>query len=322
MKRTTNLQVASLASESGSVRYDALISMLGFESRARHIARILSSRVDRHWVFEYSSNQVLGYDDNAEFYNSIGAGPEPVGGFHEGLREHISALRSTMPLDESTGERVTPRIAVDISSMDRDLIANAVLACTQEQDEPLVVDFLYSCALFDAGLVGSEGPVLVNRPVNGLEGWSSDPDAGIVCVVGLGFEGRLATAAIETIEPHATLALIPRGEDDRYEDVVRTANATLLESLDVPPGEYNVNNVLQTVIDLDASVSGWSRRERVVLVPLGPKPFALAAILVGAAHPNNVTVWRLSADDGRQPEDRIASGTVIGLSVSVSPASS
>jgi hypothetical protein len=215
---------------------------------------------------------------------------------------------------------MVPRIAVDISCMDRDRLARTVLALTVDQTEPVHLFFLYSFGDFDQDMVGSEGTVLVNRPIDGLEGWPTDPESGLVCLLGLGFESRLALAAIETLEPSQTIALLPRSVDERYDEVVKTRNQDLLSGDSLASRHrYSVFNIASTVVDLDASVSAFTRHGRVVIVPLGPKTFALAAILIGVAHSEDVTVWRLSADDGRQPEDRVPTGVIAGLSVEVTP---
>lgn len=318
----TQLRVSRLDAADEAIPYDALVATLGFEARSSHVARELRGRLGQIWAFDYEDLNVLSYEENARFYENCNVIREPVSALRKSLVGLIQELRESLPVDEMSGERVVPRIAVDISSMDRDRLANTVLACTEDQREPLVVDFLYSFGRFDSGLVGSEGPVLVNRPVEGLEGWSTNPDAGVVCVLGLGFEARLATAALETIEPHQTVVMVPIGEDARYEEVVRAVNEPMLRGTDCQEFEYDVGDILQTIINLNASVSSWCRHSRVVLVPLGPKPLALASILVGIAHPENVTVWRLSADRGRHPEERIATGTIVGVSVEVEPVSS
>lgn len=319
MNPRTRMRVARLDVTNEQVRYAALIATLGFESRSTHVARKYSDRFQKVWAFDYGSLKVLSYEENAAFYEHHTVVNQPSNVFRQTLVRLIEELRESQPLDPVSGERAIPRIAVDISSMDRDRIAKVVLACSEDQSSPLAVDFLYSSGKFDATLVGSEGPVLVNRPVEGLEGWPSSPDAGIICVLGLGYEARLATAAIETIEPHQTVVMVPVGEDPRFEAVVRSANESMLRSPDCQEFEYHVEDILQTIVDLNASVSSWARKSRVVLVPLGPKPLALASILVGIAHSENVTVWRLSADSGRQPEERAASGTVAGVSVTFEP---
>lgn len=312
------LRVCGLNALEEDRRYDALVATVGFESRATHVARQLSGRVREVWGFDYQQNHVHAYHRNRAFFSEHRILEEPDSAYRKRVALLVEEVRSMLPADEKTGERVTPRVAVDISCMDRDRLARTVSALTVDQSEPIEIDFFYSLAQFEEGLVGSEGTVLVNRPVDGLEGWPSDPDAGLVCLLGMGFESRLALAAIETLEPHRTIALIPRGEDPRYDDVVLERNQDLLAGdMTLARHEYRVPDLLQTVLDLDATVTALRRRARVVIVPLGPKSLALAAVLVGIAHSENVTVWRLSADDGRHPEDRVASERVVGIAVTV-----
>ena len=298
--------------------YDALVATVGFEARATYVARRLNGHVNEVWAFDYHQNHVHSYDLNREYFASHRILSEADSAYRKTLSYLVAEARALQPKDATTGERAIPRIAVDISCMDRDRLARTVMAVTIDQTEPLHVDFLYSFGEFDENLVGSEGTVLVNRPVEGLEGWPTDPDAGLTCLLGLGFESRLALAAIETLEPSQTIALMPRGEDSRYDEVVRLRNSDLLSSDAIAAShDYRVPDLLQTVLDLDASVSALTRRGRVVIVPLGPKTFALAAVLVAIAHAENVTVWRLSADDGRHPEDRLESGLLVGITVEI-----
>ena len=294
--------------------FDLLVATLGYESRAVNVARLLEGRALRIVAIGYPVHHVHSYAANLAYFEA-----------HEILQEAASAIRKSLAIRVqdireallARQEERPPRVAVDISCMDRDRLAKVILALTVDQDQDLEIHFFYSFAQFEKNLVGSEGTVLVNRPIEEMEGWPSDPDAGLVCVMSLGFESRLATAAVETLEPSRVIALLPLGEDERYDEVVKQRNADLLtqapESVHV--SGYRVDDPLRTILDLNASVEALSRRARVVIVPIGPKTFALAAILVGVAHPTNTTVWRMSADDGRTPEDRIASGTVVGLRV-------
>lgn len=317
---TPRLRVARLDLSTDPHSYDALVATVGFETRATFVAQRLEGRCDEIWPFDYSQLHVHSYEANRSFFGDSLIHTEPDSAYRKRIRLLVDDVRQRYPRDEITGERPAPRIAVDISCMDRDRLARTVLALTVDQREALQVDFFYAFGAFEDSLVGSEGTVLVNRPVEGLEGWPADPDAGLACLLGLGFEGKLALAAVETLEPTQTIALVPQGTDSRYDEVVLHRNRDLLTG-DPQMGRHNyaVADVLQTVVDLDASVSALTRRGRVVIVPLGPKTLALASVLVAIAH-QEVTVWRLSADDGRRPEDRVPSGLVVGLSVAVEPA--
>ncbi len=302
--------------------FDVLIAAVGYEARATHIARHLGDSIAELWAFDYAREKVLSYENNQRWFASQpNCSLLPDSDHRRQLHELLDALARASTLD-AENERGGPRIAVDISCMDRDVIAASVLALLKDRTSPIRVTFFYSPATFDESLKGSEGTVLVNRPVRGFEGWTRNPDAGLVCLLGLGFESRLALAAIETLEPSWTIALLPKGEDPRYDEVVSQRNASLVQSEPgIPQHAYCVNDVYQTIQDIDASVSALTRRGRVVLVPLGPKPLALASMLVAAAHEHDVTVWRLSAGSARTPEDRFATGSVVSVDVGFVPQS-
>jgi hypothetical protein len=299
--------------------YDLLIATLGFETRATYIPRLLEDKTERICGIDYAVHHVHSYERNLEYFQAHELVQEPTSAVRKRLTGLVQEVREALVARDDDRP---PRVAVDISCMDRDRLAKIVLALTVDQDAAVDIHFFYSFAQFAPDLLGSEGTVLVNRPIEEMEGWPTDPDAGLVCVMSLGFESRLATAAIETLEPSRVIALLPLGEDERYDEVVQERNSDLLSqpSENVHVHDYRVGDPLRTILDLNATVESLSRRARVVIVPIGPKTFALAAILVGIAHPTNTTVWRMSADDGRTPEDRVPSGTVVGLRVLVNPA--
>jgi hypothetical protein len=310
---TRDLQVGPLGEAES---FDLLVATLGYESRAINVAQMLEARTERIVAIDYAVHHVHSYEANRNYFEHHEILQEPASAVRKSLLGYVQDVRDRLAARDDVRP---PRIAVDISCMDRDRLAKVVLALTVDQDRALEIHFFYSFAQFDQNLVGSEGTVLVNRPIEEMEGWPSDPDAGLVCVMSLGFESRLATAAVETLEPSRIIALLPLGDDARYDGVVKDRNQELLAQTteNVHVSSYRVDDPLRTILDLNASVEALSRRARVVLVPIGPKTFALAAILVGIAHPTNTTVWRMSADDGRTPEDRVASATVVGLRVLV-----
>jgi hypothetical protein len=302
--------------------YDALIATLGFEQRATAVASRLAGRTGAVWAYSYPSNHVHSFDNNQKYFIPYGIIDEPESALRKRIASSIGELRTALTAIHPDRK---PHVAVDISCMDRDRIARTLLALTTDQDEAITIDFYYNIAEFSDDLVGSEGTVLVNRPVDGLEGWSTNLDGPLICLMGLGFENRLALAAIETLEPAETIVLLPEGDDPRYDEVVRYRNRSLLgedgaaDQYGVVQRRYDVTNAYQTVVDLDTTVAAMVREGRVVLVPIGPKIFALACILVGIAQSTNVTVWRLSADEDRSPEDRTASDTFVGLRLIVRP---
>jgi hypothetical protein len=315
-----NLAYAAFDPGRNEEEYSLLVASVGFEGRATHVATQSGLRFSDIWAIEYDANRELNYRRNREIFEGVGTVlPDPgeelrdilVGRIDRLIDLHFKAKQLLGIEDQAF------RIAVDISCMNRDrmaLVALAVLSCAVDGVE---VDFLYSPAAFAEDLVGSEGAVVVNRPILGLDGWTVDPNLPVTCLIGAGFESRLAMAAIETLEPASTVWLFPRGLDGRYDEVVEKRNYGDAVSVFDHVSQYDIRAPYRLISDLDATVSRLLQGSRVVLVPLGPKIFALCAILIGITHPVGTTIWRLSADTERTPEDRIATGPIVGLRVRV-----
>ena len=116
-----------------------------------------------------------------------------------------------------------------------------------------------------------------------------------VLVLGLGYENDKAIGAVEYIEPAAIWAFEPTGHDERYSKAIRQANKTLW---DVLPQEkrllYSVYHPFDCFVSLESLTYGLVRESRPILVPFGPKLFAVCCLLVSFAHPM-VSVWRVSS---------------------------
>ena len=287
-------------------RYSLLVTSVGYERRASHIARHESLDFGNILAFSFDANQVLNYPENREYFSRVGTLLDDAGSaVGEVLTAHLNELYRTEVQAATVLGLAHPdfSVAVDISSMNRDriaLIASALLSFSQ----PIQVAFLYSPAEFGANLVGSEGSVVVNRPILGLDGWTVDPNMPVTCVIGAGFESRLAMAAIETLEPAETVWLFPQGLDERYDEVVEKRNfGSAVSHLD-HVSYYDVGAPFRLLSDLEVTIQRLLHSSRVVIVPLGPKIFALCSILIGLTSDTDVTVWRLSADTEREPEDR------------------
>jgi hypothetical protein len=299
--------------------YDALIAAVGYESRARYLAETWPAAFARIWAYEYAHNRVLAYPDNLKVFRKFGeVFDEPDSAYIKHLSSLIRDRRYEVGIAmKGLKLRGSVRFAVDISSMDRDRLARTVRAFYGGDFDEIEVDFLYSIAPFDPSYVGDEGRVTVNRSVEGFEGWTVSPDLPVVCVLGAGFEGRLALAALETLEPSGTLVLLPSGISTSYDEVVKERNEIVLADKSSTRYVYDVTDPYGTLSDLEATVAALSREHRVVVVPLGPKIFALCSILTALVHETNVTVWRLSADSDRRAEDRGCDGSVVGLRVRI-----
>lgn len=300
------IKLAPLSFESADTKYDVLIAACGYETRSRSTAESMEARPSEIWAYDYSDNRILAYDENADFFRASGTL----------IAVSAAALRDDLLSRLSDLERRCAKVlqvAVDISSMDRDRLASVVNALLADRSDPISVDFLYTPGQFDERMSGSAGTIRVNRPAMGLEGWASDPDLPLACILGLGFENELALAALESLEPSESFLFSPRGVDPRYDEIVETSNQLLAGSGSLRLLSYELDQPLTTFRSIESLVHSLVGRNRVVIVPVGPKIFALAAMLIGVGYGDEVSVWRVSSGADRVPEDRLPSEKIVGL---------
>jgi len=148
-------------------------------------------------------------------------------------------------------------------------------------------------------------------PVQGFAGLSF-PHRATALVVGLGYDPGRALGIHEELDPNVVASFVARpAVDVRYERSTLEANRDFLELVDEALRfEYPILDFLTTFQRLDGICRGLSAEAGTVLVPLGPKIFALASFLV-AARQREVSVWRVSAGTRADPVDRAAAGPVV-----------
>lgn len=296
-------------------QFDLLIGACGYESRARFVAESLAHRASRVVSYGYVENRTHSYDANYSILRELGAvyEAESSAAFEE---RFISDLGS-IPGDE----RTAARIAIDISSFDRDRLAAIIRGIDLVAEvRELDVAFIYAMGSFDSHSESSEATILINAPLRGFEGWTSDPSLPVACVIGLGFENLVALAALETLEPARTVAFVAQSADSRFQTRVRRDNSALIGSDEVQVVPYGVDDPFYTLQQIESVVHTLRSSYRVALVPLGPKIFALLALLVAREYPDDVAVWRVSADQGMEPQDRLATGAMTSMRIKARPA--
>lgn len=256
---------------------------------------------------------MLNYTHNRSYFGSVGQVFDEQAESYRTLvatqcKSNATAWRKAAVL--RSGGRIQPpplRVAVDISSMTRQRIADTMLALYVDSGVPVDIDWLYAPAAHGVA-VDSKVQIRINEPIRGFEGWG-DPADAVTCVVGAGFEGDLALGVIDELEPADTWIFKPLGYP--------TGNGALFDSVsDDHVQEYRPEQPYRTLLRLDSLVGELVLHKRVVILPLGPKIFALLALIIGLSNRREVVVWRLSADSGRIPFDQGAAGPIVGLRAS------
>jgi hypothetical protein len=292
--------------------YDVLIASIGYEARATYIAKAISSRVVQVLSAGFDSNHVLHYESNLRYFSTVG---DIVPGDSTYARKIADVLRQhARPLGRPSdhGPFHPVKVCVDISSMSRPRLAATLLALYSLAEVPVDVDWLYAPAHYSAELQES-GPVQVNDAIHGFEGWG-DPMLPLCVVVGLGLEGELVSGVLDELEPTETWLFEPFGFAKSYDRRVRSANIALTRPSPLSQHQmYNVTQPYTSFLKLSSLVNDLAAFGRIVLLPLGPKIFALMCFLLAIAQDRSLTVWRLSADNQRPPVDRVPAGQILGL---------
>ena len=126
-------------------------------------------------------------------------------------------------------------------------------------------------------------------------GWSGDPGRPLGLAMGLGYEPGKAVGGSAYLEPKQAWLFIPTGLDRKYDRAVEKANRHLLEAREPKWSiEYSVTRPIETLAVLDGLAYGQLQEGRVILLPFGPKVFALCCLLVACVHYPEVAVWRVS----------------------------
>ena len=306
--RVSNLKFDPVSS------YTAFFCSLGFESRSRFIAQSIAPRAEKRYCVGFDDRHVLSYESNRAYYESqqfdiVQLSDEQLTNW----LDEIATELDTQPMSER-------RILVDVSSMSRTRIGSFVeKLCLRTWSVPTTIDFIYALAAFSEPAEDSDVPNTHVGPVSAkFAGWAVQPELVPSVILGLGYEQDRALGAVEHIEPANVWAFRPVSELTAYEVALRTANEILFEI--IPAShiiDYDVLRPFECFGKLQSLASVAGSESNPILVPFGPKIFALCALLV-AALDRRCAVWRVSAEGADVALERHASGHICGLSVTLS----
>lgn len=312
--RIKPFQAASLDALDGAL-YTSAIATIGYERRSRQIPEALGCS---GLAIPFNDHQEIDFAANLDFFEKSNWEVREIS--ESDFFVHADEwLRTLVAREEPV------RVAADVSSMSRRRIADLVQSVFElPQSANLDIDFLYTPAEFaDPDLDPDHEPQVISVvPVSeAFAGWWEDLDKPLHAIVSLGYERERAASALDVLEPSSTQIYVPKGNDPRYIDAVRSANGGLDEFPGVLPTrvEYPVTNPFSCFQGLEANVSRIAATDRVVLIPLGPKIFALVALVVGALQPTATQVIRVSPGVREDAHQRLSDGTVCGLTISLRP---
>lgn len=279
-----------------SERCALLVASCGFESRSTQVAMMFGGHADRKITFGFDRQKLLSYSRNRDWFDRNGF--EYIECSDDEFGEQISGL-----LGEAS---CTSRpVVIDISCMNRSRLAHCTQAIKSLSGD-LDVAFVYNVALFSPP-PEEAGPTTVVEPVlPELAGWTTSPERPVAALMGLGYEQSRAIGIVDHLEINdAIWAFLPAGPILDYLPSVEAANASFLSLLNSDGRKilYDVMNPSALLRDVNGLVDLLKSSYNPILIPFGPKIFALVALLVANQH-DEVGVWRVSGGAMSEPCDR------------------
>lgn len=289
--------------------YDVVLCAVGYENRARNVAKQLSIRGRLQLAVGFPDRHVSGYSENRRWFETNEFTYIEVSDSEFGE----SVCRKAF---SSTSKTQVLRIAIDISSFNRTRLATIVewLSNSKEYCATAIAHFYYSLASFSEP---THDPAVRNRHVGPVTptfaGWSEDPMLPPYAVLGLGYENGKALGAIDHLEVSNALAFVPTSPVDEYLPALISANETLINTLGSDHVlRYRVHEPIRTFEMVESVVNGLLPNFNPILLPFGPKIFFVISLLVALLHPE-CSVWRVSAGESESPSDRTASDHIISF---------
>jgi hypothetical protein len=289
---------------------DVRVAACGYEGRARAAFEHFASGATSKLTFGFAAQRELEYETNESWFRGHGYEVIEVSDddFRKALEEKLSQIAFS---------RSRAHFEIDISCFNRLRLAHIVDVLRSLPLQEVGVTFRYSIASFTAPSEDAAPTVTVQPVIPQFAGWTTRPDRPPAAVVGLGYEPNKAIGIVDLLEiNNATWAYYPLGPVNEYHDEVLRSNESLLKMirLDGRCLPYDLQQPAQLFHEMNSLVDMLKGHFNPVLIPFGPKLFALVSLLVATVH-DDVGVWRVSSGAFERPVNRQPSGHFISMRV-------
>jgi hypothetical protein len=292
-----------------SLLESSFVYCIGFEARSRFLAERFDWLAERAIAIRYSDSQVLSFDENHRL--ALKRGYTVVSDLPGVLEENVQ--RTLRGVRAKTG---MASIAIDVSSMDRSLMARAMLTALNAIHEGEVLYILYAPSIFYLP-TRSLVPIRHAGAVHPwLAGEIAAPDNLRVALLGLGYEYGVSLNILETHEPDMSFIFRPNGPDDRFKQAVSAANFGFdFGERNYEIIDYYLDDMAGAYDDVSNLIASTKHDSSVICVPMGPKILSAVMILAGHIHQPRASVLRYSVASMENHQDSIAAEEFFGISV-------
>lgn len=286
---------------------DVFIYGLGFETRSIAAAKrqpvatkICAIQMPEVRVHSYSRNVAFARANNHAIFDKVG--------------EMFSS--AICPIIGEYDDRPLS-IRFDVSSVNRIVMYQILIGLSVNLREFDTVEIIYCPAAFSEPdwqfpQIESIGPA-----VGEMTAFNSDPRKPLCLLLGLGFDPGISMGIISQLEPRLSFCLWGSGVDARFDAAVRRANFDFdYPGFTVKTIPYLIKDPLSTYSYVENIVFGLKTDFNIVMVPMGPKIFALLSGLVALAHCGEMAIWRVS-HRREHPADARPSSLAVSATIDV-----
>lgn len=270
--------------------YDLVIWCDGYEERSTFLPSTFSKELARcHAVLCFA-------DDSTPHERSSSYFEEDWPSNHLGHTSG-SIKRLVKELEELLPKKKKLRVLIDYSCMPRDWYAG-ILTILPEKCESISFDFSYSIANHVDPIKPSN--VKDYYAVYGCESISTASDLTIA-VLGLGFEGIAPLKILDKLEPDITEMFIadPGVFEDYADRAINSNSDVILHYLEDDKDKIlrlplrSMEMAMRGIYEL---MSPYLVGDNLVMIPMGPKPFVLASIIMAMSY-KNVSCMNIKKSD-------------------------
>jgi hypothetical protein len=288
---------------------DLVIGVSGYEKRSSYLMERIRLGDETKIVLAFKERtRELNRPQNDAIFRKLGFEFITVSGNEgldvEGLLAHLSVP-----------DKDTLRILVDYSCMTKPWYASLIhyLSRTSLPYRHINILFAYTRSAYVEPK--KPKPLRLAEPLGyGSRGLLTGRPVALV--IGLGYEKDRAEILRKAVDPAETYCLYADpSTDKRFVEKVYINNFKLIDSLHRSHVlSYPLENLTETNSILRDLCLELRLNYRIILAPLGPKPFALLCLLAGTTYPD-IEIWRVGAGPLESVYDRIPDGEPLVYSV-------
>lgn len=295
--------------------FDIGFYVVGYEGRSRFVMSKIGPNVKKIIGLVYDRTLGISFPENLQFAEKNGVELFELSDYQ--TDRSMSFVRYVeRALGASTGRDGEIRILVDVSSMDRSLMARLFYTIIEVCKTPFRLRVVYAPALFREPTFEFR-PIKIRSPaIPELAGRLQHSDGNITLILGLGYEYGVALGLVQSLEPDKCVAFFPIGGDKRFEEAVNKANFDLGFGEEKPYiFRYFYSQPALMFERLYSLGSAASSDELIIIAPNGPKIFAAMATLVGLIKHPYVSILRVSLESPSERRQVEAEGTIVSVDV-------